>query len=295
LIDGWQGVAIRDMFDGIEEQLPRWMRSAIVMNQTWGQIREPLGLAMDMPDRVIVQLCFLTPMRNQRRLRRVLWVFHAFPSFAPTHWSPRDERSLPPFGEAVAIRDFIADRHDRAMAVFKRNKNPRYDGFLFARADHLDDMRLKFGKVTSGRAYQALYDFGSALAGRVEPGFGFVHPVWMLGNKSQEYSVAARITAAEIEHYGLRSLCARTWLGPRLTEVLGKSIGKCGLAQRSVAKNLTQVDLVENPWVADFATLGERLEQVMSALTRTGWFGDYAIFGKYKKGKKWAPFGKKPG
>jgi hypothetical protein len=33
-----------------------------------------------MPDRVILQMCFLTPMRNQRRLRKVLGVFHDFPA-----------------------------------------------------------------------------------------------------------------------------------------------------------------------------------------------------------------------
>jgi hypothetical protein len=250
---------------------------------------------MKMPDRVIDQMCFLTPMRNQRRLRKVLGVFHDFAAFAPTHWSPVDQRSLPPFDEAQAIRAFVADRHDTAQAVFKRNKNPRYVAFLFARDGHLDDIRLKFAKLTPGRAYQALYDFGSALAGRVEPEFGFVHRVWMLGKKSQEYSVAARITASEIERYGLRSLCARTWLGPRLADVLGKAIAKCGLAQTSVAKNLLQIDLVENPWEADFAALSKRLKEVMAVLAKAGWFGDYVKFGAYMKGKMWVPFCKIPG
>jgi hypothetical protein len=243
-----------------------------------------------MPDRVILQLFFLTPMRNQRRLRKVLGVFHDFPAFAPTHWSPRDERSLPPFDEAEAIRGFVADKHLTAQAVFKRNKNPKYEGYLFARDGHLETMQLKFGKLTQGKTYQALYEFGSALTGRVEPEFGFVHPVWMLEKKSQEYSVAGRIKASEIEQYGLRSFCARTWLGSRLAGVLGKAIAKSGLAQTSLTKNLAQVDLVENPWEADFGTLSARRDQVMSVLTRTGWFGDYERFGHYKKGKNWVPF-----
>ena len=228
-------------------------------------------------------------MRDQRRLRKVLGVFHAFPEFAPTHWSPVDQRSLPPFEEEEAIHGFVADKHRTAQAVFKRNKNPKYEGFLFATEGKLESIRLKFGKLASGRAYQALYEFGSALAARVEPEFGFVHPNWALGNKSQEYSVAGRITASEIEKYGLRSLCARTWLGPRLTDALGRAVAKCRLVQTSVAKNLVQVDLVEKPWDADFATLSKRLKEVMVILAKTGWFGDYGQFGKYRKGKKWVP------
>jgi hypothetical protein len=242
-----------------------------------------------MPDRVIVQLFFVTPMRNQRRLGKVLGVFHDFPAFAPTHWSPRDERSLPPFDEAEAIRGLVAVKGLTAQAVFKRNKNPKYEGFLFARDGHLETLRLQFGKLAQGWTYQALYEFGSALAGLVEPEFGFVHPVWDLGAKSQEYSVAGRIKASEIEQYGLRSLCARTWFGPRLADVLCKAIAKSGLAQTSLAKNLVEVDLVENPWQADFAALSARRDQVMAVLTRTGWFGDYTTFGHYKKGKKWVP------
>src|SRR5262249_54975025 len=97
---------------------------------------------------------------------------------------------------------------------------------------------------------------------------------------------------SEIEKYGLRSFCARTWLGPRLAGVLGKAIAKCGLAQTSVAKTVVEIDLVEDPWEADYATLSARRDEVMTVLTKTGWFGDYARFGQYKKGKKWVPFGK---
>jgi hypothetical protein len=103
--------------------------------------------------------------------------------------------------------------------------------------------------------------------------------------------VAGRIKASEIEEYGLRSFCARTWLGPRLSGELSKAIAKCGLAQTSLSKKVTEVDLIQNPWQADYDTLSTRLDQVIPVLTKTGIFGDYADYVKgHKKAKKWVPF-----
>jgi hypothetical protein len=245
-----------------------------------------------MIDRVILELFFLTPMKSAGSMRGLLGVFRDFPAFTPTHWSPKDQRQLPPYVESDAIRG-IVERIGMAQGVFKRNKNPKYEGLLFATNDQLSTLRFKFTKLSQNARYQELFEFGSALACRVEPEFGFVHPIWELGEKSQEYSVAGRIKAAEIQEYGLRSFCARTWLGPRLSGVLSKAIAKCGLIQVNLSDNVMEVDLVENPCQADFDTLSARLDQVMAVLTRTGLFGDYSDYVKgYKKAKKWVPFRK---
>jgi hypothetical protein len=242
-------------------------------------------------DRVILKLFWLTPLKSQRGMRHLLDVFRDHPAFTPTHWSPTDQRQLPPYEESEAIRGVVECKSSMAQGVFKRNKIPKYEAFLFVSKDRFSTMQLKFGKLSQDAKYQALYEFGSTLACRVHPEFGFLHPIWALGETSQQYSVAGRIKIGEIQKYGLRSFCARTWLGPTLSRRLGKAIAKCGLTQKSVAKTVVEIDLVENPWEADFATLSARREAAMSILAKTGLFGDYSDKG-YKKAKKWVPLGK---
>jgi hypothetical protein len=246
-----------------------------------------------MIDRVILKLFWLTPLKSQRGMRNLLDVFRDHPAFTPTHWSPNDQRQLPPYEENEAIRGVMERKSSMAQGVFKRNKNPKYEAFLFVSNDEFSTIQLKFGKLAQDAKCQALYAFGSALACRVEPEFGFVHPIWDLGAKSQNYSVAGRVKIEEIEDYGLRSLCARTWLGSSLVDRLDKAIAKCGLTQKGVAKNVVEIDLVDKPWQANFATLSARREEVMSVLTKTGLFGDYSDYVKgYKKAKKWVPLRK---
>src|SRR5262245_41578026 len=145
---------------------------------------------MIMLDRVILEMFFLTPMRSEGGMRRLLGAFGEFPAFTPTHSSPKDQRSLPPYEESDAIRGVVEDKSKLAQGVFKRNTNPKYEGFLFVSNDQFNTIQLKFRKLPPNATYRALYEFGSALACRVEPEFGFVHPIWELGAKSQDYSVA---------------------------------------------------------------------------------------------------------
>ena len=68
---------------------------------------------------------------------------------------------------------------------------------------------------------------------------------------------------------------------------MGQAITKCGLVLASLASGVQQVDLIENPWEADFAALSTRRKKVMSSLTKTGMFGDYSNSLFPKKGKNW--------
>jgi hypothetical protein len=233
-------------------------------------------------------------MRNERRMRKLLGVFEQFPAFAPTHWSPKDQRSLPPYVEEEAVRGIVEDTFAMSQGVFKRAKGPKYEGFLFASNKELSTLKLKFDSIANDQTYEALYSFGSKLACQIEPEFGVLHPIWKLGNKSQAYSASGLNRAQDMQKYGLRSFCARTWLGKRLSGLLSNAVKEAGLNSIALTKQLLEIDLLESPWLADFKTMSTRRKQVMDILTRTGLFGDYSVFPRYKKGEKWEPFGPVP-
>jgi hypothetical protein len=197
-------------------------------------------------------------MRSERWVRRLLGVFEEFPAFAPTHWSPTDQRSMPPYVGEEAARGVVGDEFSMAQAVFERAREPKYDGFLFASNEELSTVKLKFDSVAKAQTYEALYAFGSRLARRVEPEFGVLHPVWKLGKKSQAYSGSGLNRAQDVQEYGLSSFCARTWLGKRLSGLLGDVAEEAGLNPTALTKRVLEIDLLESPWLADFETMSTR-------------------------------------
>ena len=100
-----------------------------------------------LPDTVRLTLYVLRPMRNERWVRKFLDVFESFPTFAPTHWSSKDQRSLPPYIFKEAMRGIVEDEFDQALGVFKRAKAPKYEGFLFANNEELSTIEMKFGPL----------------------------------------------------------------------------------------------------------------------------------------------------
>ena len=250
--------------------------------------------AEKMPDSVHLTLFVLRPMRNERWVRRLLGVFEEFPAFAPTHWSPKDQRSMPPYVEEEAVRGVVGDEFPMAQGVFKRAKEPKYEGFLFASNEELSTVKLKFDSIAKAQTYESLYAFGSKLAREVEPEFGVLHPVWKLGKKSQAYSGSGLNRSQDVQEYGLSSFSARTWLGKRLSDLLGDVVEEAGLSPTALTKRVLEIDLLESPWLADFEAMSMRREQVMDVLATTGLFGDYSVLLQYKKAEKWEPFGPVP-
>ena len=245
-----------------------------------------------MPDVVRVELFIAKPMKNEKAIRAIMAAFRDFPKFALTHWSPEDQRSLPAFVEETAVRGVLEARLGTALAIFKRNKKPKFEGDLTASNDELNNLSLKFGKLEQDKTYQQVFEFCTALAERVGTDFGFVHPIWYLGKTSQEYSASGIVSRSDIDDYGLRSFCARTWINERLAGLLGDAMKAAGLMPTVLPSGLRQVDLMANPWEGDFLTLSSQRMKVMKHLMKTGLFADYSKAFDLKEGKNWTALSK---
>lgn len=133
-----------------------------------------------------------------------------------------------------------------------------------------------------------IFLLGDAIAAQLEPEFGIVHPVWLEG--SQEYCASGKITALELQKYGPTPVCARTWFGSHLVQLIGSErLFHSGAIIHKTPWGGIQLDLVQHPWEKDLETLSSRQRSVMKYLQPSGVFGDYTQILNYKSGPNWIP------
>jgi hypothetical protein len=230
------------------------------------------------------------PLVDPEELDRFLGVLDQSEAFAPQRWG-LEEPADRPYDRAAVIAEVAASQHPFEVCSFGRTDRPIYRGYFRAQV-----LGLQFVEIVFRRAFRAddlarMFELGQTLAATMQADFGMVQPVWRLGAAGPMANAAANVRLPEIQRYGLRPLGLRTWLGPHLAGLIGPS-----LLEESQAVLEPQpwggfrVDLMDDPWTADFATFSDRQAEVMAVLLTSRVFGDYRtpIF-RSRTAERWEP------
>jgi hypothetical protein len=201
-----------------------------------------------------------------------------------------DERTRDPYDHQALLQTVGSLAVEHKLPNIYRRKSPRYHAFFTARDTGMKYIKIEFGSALPDQDMRIPFALADALAERLEPVYGQVHPIWKLGNLSQAYSASGIFKAVDFQRCGPRSLCSRTWLGAHLTRLIGRDLlVASGCFVKDTPWRGLQVDLVERPEEATFDILHVRQAEVMKELQRTGAFGDYSISFQCKPGSRWTP------
>jgi hypothetical protein len=225
-----------------------------------------------MVDGLNVLLMFPGCTHDAAELERVLIALESEPLLAPTHAS-QDERKRVPYDRAALV---AAATRFGGFELW-RTKAPKYEG----RLTNLDQSHNKFhadlAPPLSASDVSNLFEATTRLAETLKPEFGFVHMLWKKREGSEDYNYGMRASVNELARLGLNSVHARTWFGPDVVKAVGEEhfLALLGTAVQRTSWGGVQLDLVEQPWTADYETLYRRQREVLDALRPLGVLGDY--------------------
>ena len=240
-----------------------------------------------LPDRVEIVVMTNASLRTYEGLEQLLNAFERSEELIPTHWGP-DERARNPYQRNQILETVTAFRSEFYMPGLHRRKPPRYKAYFSAKNEDLNYISIEFGSTLRKIDLARVFALGDALATQLKAEFGIVHIVWLTG--SQEYCASGRIHASKLQAYGLKPVCARTWFGPYLVDLMGRErLENSGALTQGTPWGGLQMDLVQNPWESDVETLSSRQHAVMQQLLPSGVFGDYTTILAYQPGPNWKP------
>jgi hypothetical protein len=243
----------------------------------------------DMPDAVYVTMITQVPLRTREGLERLLDAFESIEELAPTNWG-RDERARDPYDRAALITEVSALKSESYMPGLHRRKPPRYQAYFTASDSGLKMVKVEFGSSLRKKDMALVFKLGSILANALEPEYGFVHAVWRDQDEKGLYSISNVVTARKLQECGLLRPPARTWYGAHIVKLIGRDrLDETGVPIKETPWGGVELNLVADPWEADFETLNARQEKVMSVLEPAGVFGDYSSWHDCKPGPKWKP------
>ncbi|KYC41491.1 hypothetical protein WA1_15620 [Scytonema hofmannii PCC 7110] len=240
-----------------------------------------------MPDRVEIIVITKSSLRSCAGLEHLLNAFESIKELTPTHWGT-DERAPNPYDRNDLLATVSAFKSDFNMPSLHRRQAPRYKAYFSASDRGLNYVSVEFGSSLQNKDLHRVFLLGDAIAAQLEAEFGIVHPVWLEG--SQEYCASGKITASELQKYGPSPVCARTWFGSHLVQLISsKRLFLSGAIIHNTPWGGVQLDLVQHPWKSDLETLSNRQRSVMKHLQPSGVFGDYTQFLNYQPGSNWIP------
>lgn len=228
-------------------------------------------------------------LRTRKGVSLLLDAFESVTDLRPTHWGP-DERARNAYERDEMISAVSGFSHDFRVPGLRRTKPPRYKAYFSANNEGLNDITVEFGPSLHSRDLKLFFLLGNALAERVAPEYGFVHLIWRLGDRSQEYNASGILSAGELQACGPKAPPSRTWYGPYFVRLIGRErLCTCGADIQETSWGGIQLDLVRDPWESDFDRLHAQQMSVMNNLQPSGIFGDYTKPLKCAPGPRWIP------
>jgi hypothetical protein len=239
------------------------------------------------PERLCIRVFTRNLLRSPVGLASLLAAFESIEELRPTHWKCL-QKSGGRYDRKQVMDEVLSLSQDFAVPDIIRRKPVRYSAYFSAWNAGLKDVVINF--LPPVRQLELVFRLCDALAEGLEAEFGLVHPYWDLGERSQEYSASGLISLGELQRYGPRAVCARTWFGPHLLKLIGSErLGSCGGCVHPTSWGGVRVDLLDPPWNGTFETLHVQQQAVMARLHPTGVFGDYSRFLHFKPGPSWEP------
>ena len=209
--------------------------------------------------------------------------------YGPTLFGTSEGRMVP-FNPGD-LGDLVASEGRYATVLLARKAPPRWDGYLAELPLSLSAVGLETRVRLSSKACEEFFRLGSRLAEAIKADFGFVHLVRESGvSVTDAYLASGNLSPEQFQKNGPRAVCARTWLGSHVLDLLGAS----GRAKLPASSHMTswgalEIDLVPKPWSATTGELAARQRDVHEALAPSQIQGDYSDFPDYTPGARWRP------
>lgn len=241
-------------------------------------------------DGLMIKLLFPKDTSQPDELQRVLSGLEAEPLAAPTH-ANQDERKRLPYDRDAMVSGASGRKY--ADVKLWRAKPPKFsDGLLTAARQNYNTLRLDYGPLSKEAQVAALFETWTRLSQQLEVEFGFIHNWFKLGTpESQLYNLGIRVSFGFMQQLGLCGIHPRTFFGRDLTGFIGRERLLSLNFSKPTSWGGVQLDLVADPWAADFETLARRQREVLDIFRGWGFVGDYRPVVDTDKlpGPSWTP------
>ena len=238
--------------------------------------------------RLVTLQIFPANTSDKRILDGCLEAVESEPLITPTHAS-KDERKRAPYDRSALVE--AAGGRKVGGAFLWRAKMPKYThGSLSTSNISHNKITVDYDAGLNDESVPLLFEAWARLAENLRPEFGFVHGVPDIESPSAAaYNYGLRLKIKDLRDNGFRLIHPRTWFGPDLVSVIGKERLLDLPHTRTTSWGGVQLDLVEEPWAADFETMYERQRDVMRIFSAWGLMGDYSSVVRAVPGPRWTP------
>jgi hypothetical protein len=240
-----------------------------------------------MVDELNVKLLYPVNTGHPDEMERVLQALEAEPFAAPTHGN-RDPKKRTPY-ERAALLQSLAGRPISGLHLW-RSKTPKYsNGYLSANDRTHNNLRADYAGDGLKEAHLAeLFSTWTRLAEATHTEFGFVHCLFE-NDRSEAYNYGVRLNFKDLRDCGFLKLYARTWFGTDLTKIIGEKRLLALPNTRRTSWGGVELDLVAQPWRADFDTLFRSQQELVEIFESWGLMGNYSNIVQTLAGPSWTP------
>jgi hypothetical protein len=240
-----------------------------------------------MVDELNVKLLFPINTGMSQEISRVLELLEGEPLAAPTHAS-RDPQKRVPYDRTVLLQS-LAGRPISGLHLW-RSKAPKFsNGHLSANDRTHNHIRADYAGAGLKQARIAeLFATWTRLAEATRSEFGFVHCLFK-NDRSEAYNYGVRVSFKDVRDCGFLKLYARTWFGPDLVAIIGQKRLLDLPNTRKTSWGGVELDLVDQPWLADFDTLLRRQQELIEIFDSWGFMGNHDNVVQTLPGPSWTP------
>jgi len=155
--------------------------------------------------------------------------------------------------------------------VLRRTLVPKWDGTFSFFDRGLQRICVEFSNPKP-KLYESIYNWADGIANVLRPEFGVVHLGVLKKGRELMSGWSSVVKQVEYMNGGPGPLCARSYLGNRLVDLIGrKTIASSQLSIHERDWGLI-LDLAEHPWDVDPGVLKSRQIEVMRILSGSGIF-----------------------
>jgi hypothetical protein len=241
-------------------------------------------------------LLTLSDLKKTECVDEILSLFESFPILFPKKWAEDDRaRSRKPY-KREALLAWVSSTWDGNIPMLFGQKSSPYEAFWSMSSNRqnsdwekLSSFWIDWHTPIDPKYTSVIFDFSSVLANILKPELGSFDLVFENGNNHQLFSP---LKDQDLQEYGMPPIGVRTWMGSHIISQIGlERIKSSGGVISETSWGGIQLDLVEQPWLADFDRLVAARTKIMAHLEPSGVFGDYSRYPVplYSPAPNWIP------
>jgi hypothetical protein len=226
-------------------------------------------------------------------LDRMVDAIEGDPLLRPTHWATaaglRDPYDRPALIEAVQ-----AKRPEIVPHLLRTRGPVRYAARWYDHVSVLGSLHLVTRGTLTPADADAFFASISAVAGVLPIEWGHVDTTFT--DQAPDLAMKSSGSSDHLEYYaqlGPGCLFPRTFFGPRLLDLIGEdaatTLSRAGLPATRLPNGVLQLDLLDQPWTSDPASLRQAQQRAHPLVSATGVFRRPVGQGRDEPGPRWAP------